>query len=532
MLGAAIIVFREVLEAALIVGIVLAASAGAPRRGFWVSTGLAGGVVGAGLVALFAAEIAAAAAGIGQELLNAVILLLAVGMLGWHNIWMSRHGRELAATAREVGDAVISGARPLYVLAVVVGLAVLREGSETVLFLYGIAAGGGLSAGSLIAGGALGLAGGGAVGAALYLGLLRIPTRRLFTVTSWMVLLLAAGMASQAAGYLVQADLLPPLGDAVWDTSAVLTEDSVLGKALHTLIGYVSRPDGIQILLYLATLSTIWLVTRLVGRPVQPRTVASLSRGAATPLLVIFLLGGLGAGSAAHAQLKVRYPIVDYREVEIEHFSEITFDKPKSGLSNNQRYTNEYGFGPLPNWFVELGNEFRALNGENITYDATEIENYIQMTPTGKYWGDVALFAEYEQTAHRADAKSFIFGPLAQTEFGEIAGFGALHTLNLLFTRTVGNNSTDATQLNTAWQSRLLVNPLAQPGVEYYGQINQIANPGKLADQQHRIGPVLVGLANFAPYGKLKYEVGYLFGLTSATERGAVRWRFEYEIPF
>src|SRR5438105_4352718 len=169
MLGAAIIVFREVLEAALIVGIVLAASIGAPRRGFWVSTGLAGGVVGAGLVALFAAEIAAAAAGIGQELLNAVILLLAVGMLGWHNIWMSRHGRDLAATARQVGDAVIAGARPLYVLTVVVGLAVLREGSETVLFLYGVAAGGGVSAGSLLGGGILGLARGVALVAGLYL---------------------------------------------------------------------------------------------------------------------------------------------------------------------------------------------------------------------------------------------------------------------------------------------------------------------------------------------------------------------------
>ncbi len=298
MLGAAIIVFREVLEAALIVGIVLAASTGAPRRGFWISTGLAGGVVGAGLVALFAAEIASAAAGIGQELLNAVILLLAVGMLGWHNIWMSRHGRELAATAREVGDAVISGARPLYVLAVVVGLAVLREGSETVLFLYGIAAGGGLGVGSLLVGGTLGLAGGVAVGAALYLGLLRIPTRRLFTVTSWMVLLLAAGMASQAAGYLVQADLLPPLGNAVWDTSAMLTEDSILGKALHTLIGYVSRPEGIQILFYLVTLCAIWLLTRVVGNPVKPRPT-SLSRGAAMPLGVIFLLGAVAAPALA-----------------------------------------------------------------------------------------------------------------------------------------------------------------------------------------------------------------------------------------
>jgi high-affinity iron transporter len=531
MLGAAVIVFREVLEAALIVGIVLAASAGAPRRGFWVWLGLLAGVAGAGLIAVFAGAIAAAASGIGQELLNAAILLIAVAMLGWHNIWMSRHGRELAATARSMGNAVISGSRPLYILAVVVGLAVLREGSETVLFLYGIAAGGGLSIGSLIVGGTLGLAGGVGVGAALYLGLLRIPTHRLFTVTSWMVLLLAAGMAAQAAGFLVQADMLPPLGDAVWDTSAVLTEDSILGKALHTLIGYVSRPDGIQILFYLVTLAGVWLLTRAVGRPTKPRTVASLSRGAAAPLLVILMLDGLGASSAAHAQLKVRYPVVDYREVEIEPFGDITFDKPKSGLSNNQRYTIEYGFGPLPNWFVEVGHELAAPNGENITYDATEIESYLQLTPTGKYFGDLAMFAEYEHPLQRGDPKSFTFGPLAQTEFGEIAGISALHTVNLLFKRTVGNNRTDATEFDPAWQSRLLVNPLLQPGFEYYGQINQIVNPGN-ADQQHRLGPVLVGLSNFAPYGKLKYEVGYLFGLTDATPRGTARFRLEWEVPF
>src|SRR5260370_5252 len=230
-----------------------------------------------------------------------------------------------------------------YVLAVVVGPAVLRDGSETVLFLSGSAAGGGLSAGSLLAGGTLGRAGGVAVGAALYLGLLRIPTRRLFTVTSWMVLLLAAGMASQAAGYLVQADLLPPVGDAVWDSSAVLTEDSVLGKALHTLIGYVSRPDGIQILFCLATLCAIWLLTRLVRSPVQPRP-ASLTRGAATPLLVIFLLGGLGAGSVGLAdELKLRYPIVDYREFEIEHNGITTFDSPTSGKTNNEYYKDDWG---------------------------------------------------------------------------------------------------------------------------------------------------------------------------------------------
>jgi high-affinity iron transporter len=119
------------------------------------------------------------------------------------------------------------------------------------------------------------------MGAALYLGLLRIPPRRLFAVTGWMVLLVAAGMASQAAAFLVQADMLPALGDAVWDTSAVLTEGSLVGKVLHTLIGYVSRPEGIQILFYLATLVGIGLLTLTVGRSGPPplrRSEPSLAR--------------------------------------------------------------------------------------------------------------------------------------------------------------------------------------------------------------------------------------------------------------
>src|SRR5262249_34364599 len=125
----------------------------------WVSGGVGAGIIGAGLVALFAASIGAAVSGVGQELFNATVLLLAVVMLGWHIVWMSHHGRELAASARALGKAVTSGSRPLYILAIVCGVAVLREGSETVLFLYGVAAGGGADAVALIAGGALGLAG-------------------------------------------------------------------------------------------------------------------------------------------------------------------------------------------------------------------------------------------------------------------------------------------------------------------------------------------------------------------------------------
>jgi high-affinity iron transporter len=269
MLATAIIVFREVLEAALIVGIVLAASQGAARRGAWVTGGIAAGIGGAALVAAGAETIASAAAGIGQELFNAAILLAAVAMLGWHNVWMTRHSRELTLAANRLGAAVRAGTEPLWALAFAVGLAVLREGSEVVLFLYGIAAGGDGGVAALAAGGALGLALGVAAGTALYLGLVSIPLRHLFAVTSWLVLLLAAGMASQAAAFLLQADLVPPLGASLWDTSFLLSEKSLAGRVLHTLIGYTAQPAGVQLVFYLATLLVIGTLMRLVGGGAQ-----------------------------------------------------------------------------------------------------------------------------------------------------------------------------------------------------------------------------------------------------------------------
>lgn len=264
MLATLVIVFREVLEASLVVGIVLAATRGVPRRALWVAGGVVAGALGAALVAGFAGEIAEAVEGVGQELFNASILLTAVCMLGWHNIWMSRHGREMAANASKLGREVLAGTRPLYALSLVVGIAVLREGSEIVLFLYSIAAAGGGSGLGMLAGGALGLVAGVGAGAAIYLGLKIIPMRHLFTVTNGLILLLAAGLASQAASFLAQAGLLPALGNNLWDTSALLTDTSLLGQLLHVLVGYTAQPEGIQLVFYLATLAVIGALMRML----------------------------------------------------------------------------------------------------------------------------------------------------------------------------------------------------------------------------------------------------------------------------
>jgi len=267
MLSALLIVFREVIEAGLIVGIVLAATKGVPRRNLAVGMGVLGGVLGACMVAAFAGELASLFQGSGQELFNASILALAVMMLTWHNVWMASHGREMARELKAAGHEVATGKRTLVALGVVVGVAVLREGSEVVLFLYGIAAQGGVSNAALLAGGALGLAAGAAVSALMYLGLLTIPAGRLFQVTSGLITLLAAGMAAQAVLFLQNGGYLNLWTGTVWDTSWLLKEDSIPGRLLHTLVGYVQAPDGAQIAAYLATIAGILLLMRVTAKP-------------------------------------------------------------------------------------------------------------------------------------------------------------------------------------------------------------------------------------------------------------------------
>src|SRR5215831_13846903 len=200
MFGALVIVFREVIEAGLIIGIVLAATRGISGRGHWVA----------------------------------------------------------------VGAAVTAGKRPMTALVMVVGLAVLREGSEVVLFLYGILAGG-ASGSSLFVGGTLGLAVGAAFTALTYYGLVSIPARHIFAVTTVLIALLAAGMAAQAVQYLDAAGIINVLSRQLWDSSPWLPQDGIIGRMLHTLIGYTDRPTELQLIAYLATLTAMAALTWLAA---------------------------------------------------------------------------------------------------------------------------------------------------------------------------------------------------------------------------------------------------------------------------
>ena len=270
MLATLIIVFREMIEAGLIVGIVLSATVGVPRRSAWIAGGCMAGLFGACVVAFFAEAISKAMEGYGQELFNVGILSFAVAMLTWHNVWMARHGREISQEMKQVGADVKAGQRSLLALAIVVAIAVLREGSEVVLFLYGILISGQDSATSMALGGFGGVLLGVFMTFVMYKGLLKIPVKSLFTVTSWLIALLAAGMAAQAVAFLQQAQIITVLTDVVWNSSALIADRSLAGKVMHTLLGYTARPTEAQLLVYSGMLVIIFTLMRLFGHAPKP----------------------------------------------------------------------------------------------------------------------------------------------------------------------------------------------------------------------------------------------------------------------
>jgi len=267
-----LIVFRESLEAALLVGVVAAATRGLASRGKWLGAGVFTGFLGAIALALLAGQLSGWLDGLGQDVVNIGVLSLALAMLLWHCICVSAHTREMVSDAKRLGKAVQEGQRAPWALLAVVSLAVLREGAETVLIVSGSLTGTGTTQpGFVLAAGAGGLLLGAFVGLVIYAGLTRVPTRHIFTVTNAFIAFLAASLASQLMKALAQAGLLEHGSTPVWDSSWALSQDSALGTFLHALLGDEARPSASQLGAYAMVLACIYLGTRLM----RPRTALS-----------------------------------------------------------------------------------------------------------------------------------------------------------------------------------------------------------------------------------------------------------------
>lgn len=256
MLATALIVFRELLEAALIVTILMAATRGVRHSRRWIGLGVAAGLVGSGIVAALTGVISDMFEGTGQELVNATILLTAVVLIGWHVVWMNRHGREMAHEMKAAGRQAADGEKHMSAIAIVVGLAVMREGSEVVLMLQGLWASGAVH--NMLGGTILGMAAGLGVSSLMYLGFIALPVGRIFAMTNIVLALIASGMAARGVNFLLQAGMASSFGQKVWDTDAVIPEQSLPGQVLAALAGYISRPNQLELAAYMTTAMVIF----------------------------------------------------------------------------------------------------------------------------------------------------------------------------------------------------------------------------------------------------------------------------------
>ncbi|MGH8457391.1 MAG: FTR1 family iron permease, partial [Stenotrophobium sp.] len=427
--------------------------------------------------------------------------------------WMAGHGRQMAAQMNQVGREVTAGSRSMVALLLVIALAVLREGSEVVLFLYGIALGGSRPL-SMAAGGVLGVIGGAGVGLVLYHGLLRIPMRHFFTVTSWLILLLAAGMASQAANFLVQADLLPALGTKIWDTSGLVSAGSLFGQTLHTLIGYDPRPAGMQLLFYVLTLVIIGIGMKLFapGSKPAPRKIAA----AALVLGASAMLGTLVVPDRAYAAPSdhVYRPIVEYRESELEFKGGYLHDSDPA-LNTTQSYNIEVGHGFTPWWYFELNNEFIKDPNQSLKPGSIEFENIFQPFDQGRYWADIGFFVEYEQVYAGSTPNNLTYGLLLEKQISR-----AVTTLDLLAHNEVGMGAGSGTDYQYRTQTQWHTGNPVDFGWQGFGTFGH--------DSTHNWGPAIFGMTHLGG-NAVKYDAAVLAGLGSQSPSWIARWKVEYE---
>lgn len=262
MTSALIIVFREMLEMALVLGVLFAATRGLAASRRWIAGGIVAGAAGALLFAVFMEEIENSVNGDGEFLFNAVVLAVASVLIAWTVLWMSRHGRDMVNKVRGIGLAVVEGDAPRTALATVAAAAVMREGGEAVFFLFGATQAVPEEGAATFLGAVLGMVLGVVTGYLIYRGLLKIPLHRLFGVIGWLLILIASGMASQAVANLVAIGMLPPLVDTLWDSSAWLPESGLVGEVLHVMMGYSDQPSGMQMLVFAAVLACMIVLNR------------------------------------------------------------------------------------------------------------------------------------------------------------------------------------------------------------------------------------------------------------------------------
>lgn len=263
------IVWRESVEAMLVVGILYTWLRSTPegKRGLkYLWGGVAAGLALAVALALVLLGVSTWLSDEGQEWFQAIMSLAACALVVQMVVWMKKHGRTLKGELESGARSSIANDN-WWGLFVLVAIAVAREGSETVVFLYGTVSAGEGGSDMLM----LALAGVAGFAVALLtfwllqLGGKLITWRRFFRVTEILLLLLAGSLLVGGLDHLISLDVLPTIIDPVWDSSWLLSDSTGVGKILADFAGYRALPALISVLLWVAYWIVVWALLRWVG---------------------------------------------------------------------------------------------------------------------------------------------------------------------------------------------------------------------------------------------------------------------------
>jgi high-affinity iron transporter len=272
------IVWRESVEALLVVGILYTWLRATPegKRGLpYLWAGVGAGLALAVALALVLLGVSSWLSDEGQEWFQAVMSLAACALVVQMVVWMKKHGRTLKGELESGARASVASDN-WWGLFVLVAIAVAREGSETVVFLYGtVSAGeGGSDMLMLAVAGVAGFAVALLTFWLLQLGGKLITWRRFFFVTEVLLLLLAGSLLVGGLDHLISLDVLPTIVDPVWDSSWLLSDSTGVGKVLADFAGYRALPALTSVLLWVAYWLIVWALLRWVGGRPAPLAAA------------------------------------------------------------------------------------------------------------------------------------------------------------------------------------------------------------------------------------------------------------------
>ncbi|UCM92570.1 MULTISPECIES: FTR1 family iron permease [unclassified Candidatus Tisiphia] len=260
----ALVVFRECLEIALLLGVILAVTKQLEKSRIYIIAGVMLGTVSAALFAFFTRSITVAFSGLGDEIFNSGIILLTVALIGWTIVWMQGYGIKIKQNLNDLSVKISSGDSSYIMLVLIVAATILREGMEIIILVYSISSVEIIDSNSYLLGLIIGIVSGLTLGVIIYLGLIKIVNQQyIFRISSILLMLVASGFAAEAAGILSSSGIITILSDQLWDSSWLISDRSIYGKFLKMITGYIARPNGLQVVFYVCTLGLINILIQI-----------------------------------------------------------------------------------------------------------------------------------------------------------------------------------------------------------------------------------------------------------------------------